>query len=352
MDKFYNGATLLSLKDINGNTPEIFICTSNRSAGKTTYFSRLLVNRFLKKNQKFCLLYRFNYELDNIADKFFKDINTLFFNDYEMFSQKKARGIYHELYIKKKNEEKPLNCGYAIALNSADQIKKYSHFFSDTMSMLFDEFQSETNHYCDNEIVKFMSIHQSIARGQSKQSRYLPVYMLSNNVSLINPYYTALGISDRLTLKTKFLKGNGYVVEQGYNDSASKALQDSSFCKAFSSSNNSYMQYSTQLVYLNDSQAFIEKPKGKSRYLATLKCDGKEYAVREYQDEGIIYCDNSVDSTYPFKLAVSTADHSINYVMLKANELFIHNLRFFFDKGCFRFKNIECKSAILKAISY
>ena len=29
---YYDGTKLLSLKDINGNTPELYICTSNRSA--------------------------------------------------------------------------------------------------------------------------------------------------------------------------------------------------------------------------------------------------------------------------------------------------------------------------------
>lgn len=79
MSEFYDGTKLLSLLDINGKKPEIYICTSNRSGGKTTYFGRLLVNRFLNKGQKFGLIYRYNYELDNVTDKFYKDINTLFF---------------------------------------------------------------------------------------------------------------------------------------------------------------------------------------------------------------------------------------------------------------------------------
>ena len=65
MSDFYDGTKLLSMKDIDGEVPEIFMCTSNRSAGKTTYFNRLLVNGFKKKSEKFCLIYRFNYELDN-----------------------------------------------------------------------------------------------------------------------------------------------------------------------------------------------------------------------------------------------------------------------------------------------
>jgi hypothetical protein len=48
---YYDGTKLLSLKDINGNDPEIYICTTNRTGGKTTYFNRLLVNNFIKKKK-------------------------------------------------------------------------------------------------------------------------------------------------------------------------------------------------------------------------------------------------------------------------------------------------------------
>ena len=89
---YYDGTKLLSMKDINGNTPEIFMVTSNRTAGKTTYFGRLLVNRYLKSGAKFILLYRFNYELDDCAEKFFKDIQKLFFPLYEMRSESRSKG--------------------------------------------------------------------------------------------------------------------------------------------------------------------------------------------------------------------------------------------------------------------
>ena len=165
MPQYYDGTKLLSMQDMNGNKPEIYISTSNRSAGKTTYFNRLCVNRFLDKGEKFALLYRFNYELDDCADKFFKDISALFFPNMEMESKRRASGIYHELFLDSKS------CGYAISLNSADQLKKYSHLFSDVCRILFDEFQSETNHYCTDELRKFQSIHTSIARGNHSQVR-------------------------------------------------------------------------------------------------------------------------------------------------------------------------------------
>lgn len=344
MGKYYDGTKLLSLLDLNSNKPEIYMCTSNRSAGKTTYFGRLCVNKFKQNAEKFMLVYRYNYELDDCADKFFKDLSTLFFNNAVMTSKRRASGIFHELFI---DDE---SCGYAVSLNSADQLKKYSHLFSDVHRMIMDEFQSETNHYCNDEVRKFISLHTSVARGQGKPVRYVPVYMMSNPVSIINPYYVEMGISERLHDDTKFLRGDGYVLEQGFVESASTAQKDSAFNKAFS--RNSYVAYSSMCVYLNDNKAFIDKPNGVGRYICTIRYNGLDYGIREFVDSGIIYVDDRSDNTFRLKITVTTDDHAINYVMLKRNDAFLTTLRFYFEKGCFRFKDLRCKEAVLKALSY
>lgn len=341
---YYDGTKLLSMKDINGNTPEIFMCTANRTAGKTTWFNRFAHKKFKTSGEKYMLVYRFNYELDDVADQFFKDIQGLFFNDDNLTTKRMGAGIAHELYCN------DIPCGYAVALNNADAIKKKSHLFSDTKRMIMDEFQSETNHYCPDEIRKFQSIHTSVARGQGEQVRYVPVYMISNPVSLINPYYTSMGISSRLQENTKFLKGDGFVLEQGFNESASIAQSKSGFNRAFA--NDDYQKYAQQAIYLNDNKAFIEKPIGVGRYLATIKFMNKSYAIREYADLGIIYCDDHADESYPLKIATTINDHDINWVMLKKHDFFISNLRYFFERGCFRFKDLSCKSALMTTISY
>lgn len=344
MPKYYDGTKLLSMLDINGNKPEIYMCTTNRTGGKTTYFGRLCINRFLDKGEKFGLLYRYNYELDDIVEKFYKDLGGLFFPNYTMTSKRRASGTFQELFLNDKS------CGYALSLNNADQIKKYSHLFSDIQRMIFDEFQSETNHYCDNETKKFISVHTSIARGQGEQVRYVPVYMLSNTVSIINPYYVEMGISGRLKDDTKFLRGDGFILEQGYIESASIEQKNSGFNRAFSK--NSYTAYSSECVYLNDNKAFVEKPAGKSKYLCTLRYKGTDFALREYTESGLIYCDDKADSSFLTRISVTTDDHNINYVMLKRNDFFLSNLRYFFEHGCFRFKDMRCKEAVLSALSY
>ena len=350
MIEYYDGTKLLSLKDKNGKTPTIYISTSNRTAGKTTYFNRLVVNRWIKLAKKFCLLYRYNYELDNVSEKFFADIKGLFFPKYYMTDKKKNKGVYTELHLSDTYENIGDCCGYAIALNSADSIKKLSHIFNDVDCILFDEFQSENGVYVPNEISKFLSIHKSIARGQGQQYREVPVYMISNHVSLLNPYYTELGISTKMRKETRFLRGDGWVLEQGFNLSASKAGKESGIAHAFAS--NKYTTYANDLIYLNDDDAFIEKPPGDSEYIVTIKCDGKEYAIREYANVGLVYVDDRIDKSFPYKIAATLADHNVNYVMIRQYSDALDTLRAYFERGLMRFKDMRCKNAIIQLLSY
>lgn len=344
MSNYYDATKLLSLMDRNGDRPEIYMCTTNRSAGKTTWFSRYLVKKWLEKKEKFGLIYRFKNEVTDVPDKFFKDIGGLFFKGHTMTQQICCGGAFIELLL----DDEP--CGYAMALNTADTLKKYSHMFSDISRLFMDEFQSETNHYCSDEVRKFISLHTTIARGQGQAVRYVPVYMCSNAVTLLNPYYSALGVASEVQANTRFVRGEGYVLETGIVEAAAEAQKNSPFNRAFA--NNKYVAYSSQNIYLNDNSAFIEKPKTAGRYICTLKYGGEDYAIREYGYEGIVYCDTRVDSTFPTKVVVETEDHGVNYVMLKSNDMFLGTLRFYFEQGCFRFKDLKCKEAILKALSY
>lgn len=345
MDKqYYDGTKLLSLMDANGKKPEIYICTTNRNAGKTTYFSRLLVNRFIDKKEKFGIIYRYAYELKSAGEKFFSLVQNLFFPAYVMKSEKRDNGTYYELFL---NGE---SCGYALALNKADPLKKVSNVFSTVRRLMFDEFQSETNTYAPDEVKKLLSIHTTIGRGEGEQVRYVPLYMVGNPITILNPYYVRLGISNRLTEQTVFLRGDGFVLEQGFNKSASDAQKQSAFNRAFSA--DKYVAYSSEGIYLNDNSAFIEKPEGRSLYVCTLKYKGSLYSIREYRDAGIVYCDTSADSSFPVRIAVTTDDHSVNYVMLKQYSPLIEQLRFYFERGCFRFRNLSAKEALLFTLSY
>jgi hypothetical protein len=157
-------------------------------------------------------------------------------------------------------------------------------------------------------------------------------------------------ITERLHDDTNFLRGDGFVLEQGYNEGAAEAQASSAFNRAFA--DEKYVGYAAQAVYLNDNKAFIEKPEGKSRYVMTFKYNDKDYALREFTERGIMYCDDKVDYSFRFRISVTTEDHNVNYIMLKRNELIVLRMRFFFDRGCFRFKNLQCKEALLALVAH
>lgn len=348
MGNYYDGSALLAKKDINGNTPELFLCTTNRTGGKTTWFTKKLIDDYNDHGHKFLLLYRFNYELDELSKAFFSDVKALFFPQFEMTDAKFGRGLMAELYFN--DGISTTNCGYAVTLNSADTIKKKSHLFADVHQMYMDEFQSETDHYCENEIRKFISIHTSVARGRGKQVRYVPVYLIGNTVSLLNPYYVALGISDRLRSDTRFLRGDGWVCEQGFVQSAADAQETSAFMRAFSAED--YQRLNGQSTYLNDATAFIERPKGRGFYRATVKYMGEEYGILEYKDQGYMYASTKVDNTWPVRYTLTTDDHNINYLLLSRPNMDIVQWRYLFDKGAFRFQNLKCKKMVLDLLRY
>lgn len=356
---FYNGERLLSLKDLDGETPEIFLCVGNRSAGKTTFFNSLLFHRFLKNGEKFILLYRYQNELNSVAEKFFKDIQQIFFPSWRVTAKplvsQKIVGLFARDESKDWENEKTgwENCGYAISLRSAPKIKPYSHLLSDGSAILFDEFQPEDNSYLPKEIDYFISLHTTCARGRGKQNRYLPVYMVSNAITILNPYYSAMGISARLTPNTKTLRGHGWVMEAAFNKSASNASKNSAFNRAFLESGSNYIKSSnSQSVYLQDDQAFIETPKGSSKYIATIIYEGSSYGIREFPQLGLLYIDDHPDSTSPLKIALTINDHAPNYILLENSSVFIYRMRRYFELGCFRFKNLKSRSALLKLISY
>lgn len=344
MSQFYDGTKLLTLKDIDGMKPELYMCVGNRTAGKTYYFKRLLLRKFIKYNEKFCILVRFSYELDGIAENFFKDLQQIDFKGSIMSGKKVAKGLFVELFIDGKH------CGYAISINSADTIKKYSSRFVDVDNMFFDEFMSETNKYCPNELEKFQSIHISVARGDGKSVRYVPVFLASNTVSQINPYFVSFEIHKRLTPQTKFLRGYGWVLEQCYVESAAKAISDSGFGKAFSQSN--YIDFATNNSYLNDNTAFIEKIEGAGRIIGNLTADGVTIGVWEYEQLGLLYLAHKHDPSYPLNITYQTKDHKPNMIMMRRSTALSKYLRTMYEQGLVRFEDLICKNMGIDFIGY
>lgn len=340
---YYNPSVIMNMKDLDGLQPSIYMVSTNRSAGKTTGFLLESLKNFKENKKKTILLYRYQYELST-SNKIYTDVLNLY-SDYgqEMTVVSNAKGLFYELFLDGES------FGYSLSMGNPDTLKKYSPLFTDVDFIIFDEFQTESGKYLPKEVQKLQSILLTIARGGGEQSRHVNVYMLSNNVSIMNPYYIEFGIHKRLKHDTKFMRGHGWVAEFGYNASASENIKHNAISRAFS--NSDYIKYSTEQSYLKMTDSFISKPTGKSKYIYTLIHDGVAYGVRDCFEYGIIHVSKKVDKTCKQVVTFKAADHNQVTMMLSHYCWLWKNIKDAYYNGCLRFDDIQTKNAIFDILS-
>ena len=346
MGKYYSCEYLLTLKDANRNIPDIYIADGNRTAGKSVSFKRKLVDTFLAKKtdiNQFYYLYRYKTDMQNVADMFFTDIRRLFYDGHEMTERKLFDGAVIELQL----DGEP--CGYAMPLSLSSKIKRMSAIFVRLAHGFFDEYQDENNQYLPNEVDKLHSIHTTIARGDGKQSRRVPLYMASNTVSILNPYYNLFGINKLLHSNTKILRGDGWVFERTYNENAQREFETSAFNRAFAKTK--YYSFASQNVYLNDNMALVSRPEGHSEYIVSIRYNLEWFNVRKYNT--CVYVSQGYDSSFPKRVSFQVNDViDDRAAMITSSNYIIMYLRTFFNKGVMRFDGVKSKNMMLDMLSY
>lgn len=341
--QYYDSTELRSKKDLDGLPPEIWITCGNRAAGKSYNWKKFLLEEYINNGKKFMLVMRWVYEISDAAIAFYKDLEEIDFPGHTMEDVGEKRGLYKTITFDGKE------CGYCVYLNSADALKKCSSRFTDVDYMFLDEFQSETGKYCDDEVKKLMSIHSSVARGKGEQTRRVPLIMCSNLVSLINPYFCALGIHKRIRDNTHFLRGKGWVLEFCFSQTAAKASKDSRFNQAFS--DNKYFDYLTNPEYLLNNNSFVEKRSlSNGTYECTVKSNGISYGI--WSLNSVLYCSEKYDPNFPYKIAATIEDHDTNTLIVKRHSFQVMKWREYFQGGLWRFENLNCKEAIINLIAY
>lgn len=348
---FYQLNKILSLKDINGKDPQLYFICGNRGPGKTFAVKHYFLKRYLNYGEKFIILRREVQELDGCASNFFKDI-SIKFPEYDMYDKAVNKGQYFELYLKKKDEVGE-NCGqcvgYCIAINSSNKIRTLAPNFTDAERIFLDEFQAEDGRYVGKEITKFISILTSISRGHGKTYRYVPAFLCSNNVSIVNPYFTAFHVKPDTC--THFLKGKGWVYEQVQGKAAAKAIEESPLGALIEGSE--YADYALGGKYLSDNNGFIEEVHGDRLSVCTVICDGVKYgiwSIKEGEYTGMYYVNHKINENERNVLTFSIADHKPGSLLTISGSIVVKNLKAMFNDGYMYFDDQESKNMLVEMI--
>lgn len=332
MDNFYNGNILLSKKDINNNTPDTFIVTSNRSDGKTTFFRKFAADDYLRHNHETIFLTRYNSNIKQYSSDILETLHNHTHIKNLVLKNYKTHSVINI-------NNKPAI--YISAFNSSEHIRNTSNMYNNVYNIIVDEFQSEIDNYVPREITKLQSIRTSIERGKNQHTRYTRLILCGNPYDILNPYYVALGISDRITPETKWLRGTGWVLQQRINQEIINEWKNKNNTDF---DDSDYVQYAILGQYKND-YSLIEKIPSNCEYIATLIINKNIYGIRAYSE--FIHISKKYDPN--FKNVFNDNINDKNSTYFTQSDLY-NLLKLLNINKKLMFDNLETKSEILKIL--
>ena len=325
---YYNGDKIL-------NNPQPFnFLLGNRGTGKSFYWKRYLLRRFIKDRRQFIYVRRYKSDLDKIIPTLFDDVLPKF-KDYIIESDKNIITVNGEI------------AGYCIAVS--EFIKYKSSSFQDVDTIMFDEFLPEDGKYLGGkqkptlEPELCLNFYQSVARGYNKPIRDNVLFIfISNAVTINNPYFYFYNIDKKLSYDTKFFKGEGFNVEINRNESIAKEIEDSKFGKLIKGTR--YEEYALGNEFYLDSKEFIETVPGNKKYLVTFIYENMKFGLWR-NNEDLFYLTDTVDNNCKLVYSLDISSHTEGAVFIPSvGKSMFKLLKTSYAYGKIRFANQRCKN--------
>lgn len=347
----YDCSKLVNSLDKNNQKPAFYIvCSKERGPGKTYSFSRLLTETFLESGKKFILLTRNQGELGNIAagilDGYLIDQHP----EITVSEKIQMKGVFSQIFFSRKNGENVENmeCGYVIPIRAVDKIKKISSLFYDSWCFYFDEFQPmNSSTYLKDEVGLLLNIYKSIARGEGSATRYMPIFMASNTITLGNPYFSALGLNRYIQKNTKFFRGDGVVFERCEVEGLSEQHSKTPIERALTN----YLQINKDNTWINDNDSLVCNPEnwGRGLCISVLHYDKQTFGLYSYFGVGLTYITRKYDQTcqYHYNLIL---DGDLNRPLITTSNIFI-KLKKDFYRGLVRVSDSGIQNILLDIFS-
>lgn len=332
--KFYDGSRLLSY----GCTFNMVV--GNRTAGKSFYWKQYAVKKFLKDGSQFIYVRRYKNDLKRTAKNFFKDI-AFKFPDVKFVVKGK------EYYINDKL------AGYALALTEEENFK--SNTLPEVKTIIFDEFLNKSEKYLggrtgEADVFAVFDLYQTVARGDGKFIRDdVKFILISNAMTVINPYFLQWGIDKRLQKGTKFLKqidGRGWALELYINESANEAVQESGFGDAIRGTD--YEKMAVNNEFFLDSNEFIKKFPAGCSYQCTFSYGNTDFGLWYDRKTGCYYVNRKADPNCLIVYALDIDSHTQKTRLVSHSSVFYKGLKKAIENGTMFFDSQQAKNAVLQ----
>lgn len=346
----------LKLRDISGLPPMIFFTVSTmleRGVGKTYSTADTLLENYNKcgkylesiidhesyhaRSGKFILVTRRISDLGAIANGIFTDLLKDKYPDYEVYEIFKKSKSYttvilahHESIVEYDKDGNPMEpkdvkveeeVGWVVPINiKSDYFKRVGKKMYDADVFFFDEFQpTQNDEFLPHEVEKFITIYETVARGDGQPTRYIPCIFGSNCISCENPYFYYTGLTGKIQDSTKIYRGENCVYERvsvdGLIDTRLKSPAYRCFRRLFEEQGNN--------TYINDDKSLVCKTDGWGRaiYLCTLYDGQAYYGVHLYMGKNIYYISRNIDKQCKSVFALYVNENKLNNPVLSTVKL-------------------------------
>lgn len=339
---FYDGNKLLSLKTLTGDRPEIYFCVGNRMGGKSFYFKRLCMRRYVEHGEKFAIFVREVNDVKGRSESFWADIGPIHWPGWKLRQKKLLEGKAAKLELQRGDGKPWEHCGYVICIKFVRPIKENSAMFADACRIFFDEFQDEDRKYLPGEVEKFNSVRMSIGRGgaEAAHTRYVPVYMCCNAITIFNPYYDYWRIQKRLDPRAHYIRGSCWVLEQFYSDTADEAVRGT-----FSGVSQKELDYAAGNKWLLDDNKYIKDLKGQKYPVLNAVHNGDLFGL--WRSGNIYFFSQKVSDGLPVSISFNLDDHEDGDIMIPQNAPLIKSLRQMYMENRIYFDCGKSKNAFL-----
>lgn len=335
---------LRSRNRATGIYPETFITMSNRGGGKTYPFTKCLLYAAMDHGFKIGLLCRTKTQMGAHFRGVFGAVLADVFPEWTL-KEKITSGLYEVVTLTKEEEVREI--GYVMPLNSAYSLKDHSSRIKDCDVLFLDEFQSTDS--VPDEMDKYDSLHITIARGSDEDgedygTRYLPTVLCSNSLSITNKYLAFFGIMSKIQKNTKLYRGEGVSLLRFRNDTVADNQKRTAYYRSKIHTRQSESDLDN--AWLNDSDACIGKPEGRSYYVATVIDGAIKYGIHYYYEAGMYHLSRTIDKTSR-EVYVLQPGGQLNASTLKSAYIF-GILRDSYSRGLVTFADQGLKSCMDK----
>lgn len=315
-----------------------------RGGGKTYGATKFAINAYLKHGKKSIWLRRQATEMNAVFCRgFFQEQSKKEFPNYQFKVVSSPVDGISNGFIKKKGEKEWKQFMLFMPLSIA--LKQKSTFMGEYDFIWFDEFlidiQNTNLRYLSgwNEPRIFLEYYESVARTRPN----VRAIFIGNAIASVNPYFTAFNIT--------FNKDNewlltDYVCVHNYKNEKFKKFKTQSAWGKFLETTE-YGKYNLDNEFINESNAFIEKPSPKAVGQFNIDYMGKVYTILVDIRAGKVYVTDHVITdlqTYCF----TTEDMKPNLLMIdrlksSSNNLLSACLRNSFKNGYLYYNSMETK---------